>query len=67
MVLRLKKMLENKNSPLFYFMNRAEVENSILADFQWPWYGQLMRRPQMIAWLLQIDFWLNHYKVELMF
>ena len=36
-------------------------------ETQWPWYGQLMRRPQTIAYLCQIDFWLRHYSVELVF
>jgi len=33
----------------------------------WPWYGQLMRRPQTIAYLLQLDFWLRYYHVEICF
>ena len=28
---------------------------------------QLMRRPQTIAYLLQLDFWLQHYCVEFCF
>lgn len=30
-----------------------------------PWYGQLMTRPQTIAWFLQLNHWLEQYKVEL--
>jgi hypothetical protein len=33
----------------------------------WPWYGQLMRRPQTIAYLLQLDFWLRQNCVEYTF
>ena len=29
------------------------------------WYGQLMGRPQLIAWLLQLDYWFREYHVEL--
>lgn len=29
------------------------------------WFGQLMARPQMIAWLLQLSAWLEHYPVEI--
>ena len=36
-------------------------------DSPWPWYGQLMRRPQVIAYFLQTDFWLRHYGVDLIF
>lgn len=29
------------------------------------WFGQLMARPQMIAWLLQLSAWIEHYPVEI--
>jgi asparagine synthase (glutamine-hydrolysing) len=28
------------------------------------WFGQLMGKPQLGAWLLQLDTWLDHYEVE---
>lgn len=29
------------------------------------WYGQLMGRPQLIAWLLQLDYWFREYGVRI--
>ena len=29
------------------------------------WFGQLMSRPQLIAWLCQLDFWFKKYGVKL--
>jgi asparagine synthase (glutamine-hydrolysing) len=29
------------------------------------WFGQLMGRPQLAAWLLQADFWMEHYNIEI--
>lgn len=29
------------------------------------WFGQLMSRPQLIAWLIQLDFWFEEYRVNL--
>ena len=29
------------------------------------WFGQLMGRPQLIAWLLQLDYWFREYDVKL--
>jgi len=29
------------------------------------WFGQLMGRPQLIAWLLQLDYWFRAYDVKL--
>jgi len=27
------------------------------------WFGQLMSKPQLIAWLLQLSYWLEKYNV----
>ena len=29
------------------------------------WFGQLMAAPQLLAWLIQFDFWLEHYNVNI--
>ena len=29
------------------------------------WFGQLMGKAQMLAWLLQFDYWYEKYNVEL--
>jgi len=46
---------------------RKTVEKMMNWDSPWPWYGQLMTKPQIFAYLLQIDFWLRHYGVEFCF
>lgn len=63
---RLKKKLE-EDSPLWYLVSREGAEKLLTAESQWPWYGQLMRRPQTIAYLLQLEYWLRHYHVEFCF
>lgn len=30
-----------------------------------PWYGQLMRAPQILAYIIQLDFWFERYKIEI--
>ena len=35
------------------------------SELDLPWFGQLMRLPQLLAWLLQFDAWLEHYRVTL--
>lgn len=30
------------------------------------WYGQLMGRPQLIAWLIQLDYWFREYQVTIL-
>ena len=30
-----------------------------------PWYGQLMKAPQILAFIIEIDYWLEHYHVDI--
>ena len=64
---KLKELLKEKNAPLFSLISRSQLQNWLQTDSPWPWYGQLMRRPQTIAWLLQLNFWMKHYQVHLLF
>lgn len=34
-------------------------------SIQSPWYGQLMRAPQILAYIIQLDTWFENYKVEI--
>ena len=64
---RLKMLLGRKDEPLFSLVDRKTVEQLYTSEPVWPWYGQLMRIPQTMAWLLQLNFWLKWYKVEICF
>ena len=64
MAQRLKQLLREKNAPIFAIVNPKAVENLLGDDYTWPWYGQLMKVPQTMAYILQMDFWLRKYKVE---
>ncbi len=64
---RLERLLDDTNAPIFHLLGRDGVRGVLEQDSPWPWYGQLMKRPQTIAYLLQIDFWLRHYDVEFLF
>lgn len=63
---RLEALL-GKDSPMWYMLDREAVNRFLHAEAQWPWYGQLMRRPQTMAYFLQVDFWLRKYNVEFCF
>ena len=64
---RLKDILAQKDAPLFHLVARDAAEAVLEKDGEWPWYGQLMRKPQTICYLLQIDAWLRQNKVEFAF
>lgn len=64
MAVRLKALLHEKNSPVFAIVNPKTVEKLMGEDYAWPWYGQLMKVPQTMAYILQIDCWLRMYDVD---
>ncbi len=62
---KLRQLLLDRDAPIFQLVSRGALENLLHQDFPWPWYGQLMRRPQTIVYMLQINFWLSHYSVRI--
>ncbi|MBQ8238232.1 MAG: asparagine synthase (glutamine-hydrolyzing) [Oscillospiraceae bacterium] len=64
---RLRALLEDNNAPIFHLIRREEAAKLLTAKGEWPWYGQLMREPQTVSYLLQLDFWLRHYGVQFTF
>ena len=63
---RMQELLE-KDAPLWQLVSKEAVKTLLHTDSPWPWYGQLMRKPQTMAYFLQLDFWLRHYRVEFCF
>ena len=61
----LQKVLAQKDAPLFQLVQREKLKALLDAEYTWPWYGQLMKVPQTIAYMLQINFWLCHYSIEI--
>ncbi len=61
----LQSVLVQKNAPIFQIVERKTLEGLLDQEFAWPWYGQLMRRPQTIVYMLQINDWLARYAVEI--
>lgn len=63
----MKEILADSSSPLFDFIRRDRIEAIVKSEgkeFTEPWYGQLMKGPQLIAHLCQIDYWLKTYNVK---
>jgi len=62
----LRQLLSKNDAPVFGLMDRKRVEMLLNDDFSWPWYGQLMKLPQTIAFILQVNFWLEAYKIRIL-
>ncbi len=59
----LMKILSDNNSPVLEFINKKEALNLLDSNNQYsaPWFGQLMRKPQMIAYIIQVNYWLTKF------
>ncbi|MFW6269951.1 MAG: asparagine synthase-related protein, partial [Bacillota bacterium] len=59
-------ILNNPNSPLLNFINPEQIKKLTQkdSDYDIPWFGQLMKLPQLFAYLIQVNFWLKEYKVK---
>lgn len=61
----LRDVLADADAPILQIVRREALADLLNTEYAWPWYGQLMRVPQTIAYMLQINLWLKHYKVSL--
>ena len=66
----LAKIMENKNAPINNLLNRNYILEILDTDgraFTRPWFGQLMTGPQLMAYLCQVNMWLEKYnpRIEL--
>ena len=60
-------MMGDSHAPVMQFLDRKKLEQFLLnpGDYGKPWYGQLMAGPQMMAYILQINYWMKTYDIEL--
>ena len=66
----LKRIIECKDSPIHNILNTKYIEEIIETDgkaFTRPWFGQLMTGPQLMAYLIQFDLWLERYAPKIEF
>ncbi|MDO5545811.1 MAG: asparagine synthase (glutamine-hydrolyzing) [Eubacteriales bacterium] len=55
-----------QNAPVWELVRREKLTELLESASPWPWYGQLMRNPQIMAYFLQMNFWLTHYNVDIL-
>lgn len=63
---RFRKVLENPSAPVHRFVDKEKAEHFLSSpkDYGKPWFGQLMAGPQMIAYMLQVNHWMEEYKIS---
>ena len=60
---QLAAVIADNSSPIFQIIRKDKLQELLTAEYPWPWYGQLMKVPQTIAYMLQINHWLKRYQV----
>ena len=61
----LTDIMADTRAPINYLLNRDYIMNILETDgkaFSRPWFGQLMTGPQLMAYLCQVNMWLEMYK-----
>ena len=67
-VRRMRALLEDRDAPLWELIDREAIgrlAGSELSPVETPWFGQLMAGPQLLAYLLQVNSWLDTRNVEI--
>ena len=61
----LINIMNNKNAPIKMLLNEKYINEIIDTNgksFSRPWFGQLMTGPQLMAYLCQVNMWLEKYQ-----
>lgn len=64
---RLKEVLSEPSAPIRTLLDTKKVHTFVNSpsDYGKPWYGQLMAGPQMLAYMLQVNYWLEKYHIHI--
>lgn len=64
----LTEILDKKSSPIHEIIDEKTVREIVDTrgeSYKTPWYGQLMTGPQLLAYLIQINIWLENYNINI--
>ncbi|MCM1203695.1 MAG: asparagine synthase (glutamine-hydrolyzing) [Bacteroidales bacterium] len=63
----MTELLEDGNAPICTLIEKKKVEQFMQnpTDYGRPFYGQLMAGPQLLAYFLQVNYWLKKYQIQL--
>lgn len=59
----LRGVIRDPETPLFQIIRREMLEELLEREESVQWYGQLMTRPQIMAYFVQMDYWMRKYAV----
>lgn len=64
---KITEVIHEPQAPLNTLIDAKKVEEFIKCpcDYGRPFYGQLMAGPQLLAYLLQVNYWMEKYRIRL--
>jgi len=68
LVAALQRIMADDSSPLLSIVDKKKLQAFCYnpKDLGKPWFGQLMAGPQLLAYYLQINYWMTKYDVKLL-
>lgn len=65
---RFVEVLSNPSSPILQFIDQKKADAFLHSpsDYGKPWYGQLMAGPQMLAYMIQVNYWLEKFHIQIL-
>jgi len=63
LVQRMLDVLSNPNAPVMQFIDKKRLLSFLETPIEYgrPWFGQLMAGPQLLAYFLQVNYWLEKH------
>ena len=63
----LLEVMNDPAAPIRSLIDGAKLKHFLEtpSDYGRPWYGQLMAGPQMLAFMLQVNYWLEKYQIQI--
>ena len=64
---KVLEILNKKDSVFGQLLNREGILDIMEHpdEIETPWYGQLMRAPQIMAYIIEMEYWFRKYNVEI--
>ena len=61
----LSDIINDNDAPVYSLISRSALQALLDDEFTEPWYGQLMTGPQTMAYMIQLNYWLDRYNVRI--
>ena len=62
----MEEILDSPNAPVRTLIDTDKTREFLKAPAEYgsPWFGQLMAGPQLIAYFIQINYWMEKYQLS---